>query len=306
MSREVVPAMQEMSDADWKRLARQLRKGDCTPFLGAGACGSSIPLGAELSERLAKEWSYPFSDRHNLTRVAQYGVMRERDPTSVKEMIGEHIGGGVTPDFDDPLEPHGMLADFPLPVYLTTNYDDFIARSLRRVNKSPTVVTCPWNDLTVAPNAPQRLIRNPTVQRPLVYHLHGNLQDHRSMAVTEDDYLEFLTNLMIDRALARQRMLPPPVLAAMTLHPLLFIGYSLQDWTFRVLFKGLLRAVPGINQRRSVSVQLAPDANGHDVDQEKVQQILATYYSQQWNISIFWGTAAEFCAELTRWMRQNP
>src|SRR5262245_4033410 len=38
-----------LSDADWNRLVDLLRHGACTPFLGAGACGTSLPTGAQLS-----------------------------------------------------------------------------------------------------------------------------------------------------------------------------------------------------------------------------------------------------------------
>jgi hypothetical protein len=47
-----------------------------------------------------------------------------------------------------------------------------------------------------------------------------------------------------------------------------------------------------------VSVQLHPDVDGRDPDaQERAREYL-TRSLENWQISIFWGTAEEFCAEL--------
>ena len=35
-----------------------------------------------------------------------------------------------SPDFRAPSEPHAVLADLPLPIYMTTNYDDFMVKAL--------------------------------------------------------------------------------------------------------------------------------------------------------------------------------
>jgi hypothetical protein len=296
-----------MGEAEWDRLLYQLNNGDCTPFLGAGACVGSLPTGRELSRTLARRWGYPYDNDYDLPRVAQFAAMMFGDAVHVKTLICDELGVTAPPDFQDPLEPHGVLANFPLPVYLTTNYDDFILRSLKAVGKRPNVALCPWNnDVPYADDLfSSEAGWNPQPDTPLIYHLHGSLQDPPSIVLAEDDYLEFLTNLAVDGVAGNKRMLPTSILAALTRRPLLFVGYSLQDWTFRVLFHGLLKAVPAINRRRHVSVQLAPSLSGTGVDVEEVQRQLARYY-EDWRISIFWGTAEEFCGELRRrmgWVR---
>ncbi|WP_229803459.1 SIR2 family NAD-dependent protein deacylase [Planobispora rosea] len=292
-----------MDDAGWERLINQLTAGDCTPFLGAGACAGTLPTGRALSRRMAEKWGYPYDDGRELPRVAQFGAMKYGEAVYIKEQICSELGTVGPPDFRDPLEPHGLLASFRLPVYLTTNYDDFIVRSLKAVGKRPNVALCPWND---GMEYDGKLFGseagwNPQPETPLVYHLHGSLQDPRSLVLTEDDYLEFLTSLALEGGAADPRMLPPTILAALTKRPLLFIGYSLQDWTFRVLFGALIRAVPGINRRRHVSVQLPPSVGLSRADAREMQRQIARYY-EEWRISIFWGTAREFCAELRRRM----
>ena len=290
-----------MEEADWDRLVAQLSRGDCTPFLGAGACDGTLPAAAEMSSRWAGMYNYPFPDHHDLPRVMQYISIADGDPIFVKEKICEDFASRGNPSFADSTEPHALLANFPVRVFITTNYDDFLTKALRIVGKSPKTVICPWYlpasaDFTKffsrVPAAP------PSPQEPLVFHLHGNLTNPKSLVLTEGDYLEFLANIAVSRTGDGTSLVPSIVLSAMTDYPLLFIGYSLQDWTFRVLFHGLLRAQSEVLRRRSVSVQLLPPVNTTIMEAERRAREYMTRYLEGWSISIFWGTAADFCSQL--------
>jgi len=179
--RERTSTVLEMREPDWQRLIHQLRNGDCTPFIGAGACHNCLPTGGELSREMAERWGYPYSDVENLSKVTQFGAMRYGDALYVKEMICKRLSGIGPPDSTGGLEPHSMLARFPLPVYLTTNYDDFMVQSLRTAGKRPNTALCPWNtDIDYAANLFDRKSGwDPQPESPLVYHLHGSLQDRR-------------------------------------------------------------------------------------------------------------------------------
>ncbi|GAA3801033.1 hypothetical protein GCM10022226_20870 [Sphaerisporangium flaviroseum] len=301
-----MPEIQEVDDDDWQRLTYQLRNGDCTPFLGAGACGTSLPTGRQLSLELAGEWDYPFADAHDLTKVTQFGTVKFGDAVYVKQLVCDRLSDAEPPDFSDPLEPHGLLAGLPLPVYLTTNYDDFIVQALTSADKKPNSAVCAWNDdIGYAHDLLDREAGwNPLPDTPLVYHLHGSLEDPRSIVITEDDYIEFMSGLILDRRNDDQRMIPPVILAALTRRALLFVGYSLQDWTFRALFTRLARTVPGINRRRHVSVQLTPASANPKNDVRKIRDLMTRHY-EGWKISVFWGTAEDFCGELRRRMESS-
>ncbi|MFC4061669.1 SIR2 family protein [Planomonospora corallina] len=290
-----------MDDADWERLINQLRRGDCTPFLGAGAC-RPLPKGAELSLRYAHRYGYPFADVHNLARVMQYAEAVVRDPVDLKDGVCRLLRTYPPPAPDDPTDPHALLASFPLRVFLTTNYDDFLARALRAAGKDVVTDFSRWWDTD--PTAP--VLPEPTTGRPLVYHLHGTWAHPRSMVLTEGDYLSYLVNIVESSAIDWRHPLPSPVLDAMANRPLLFIGYSLQDWTFRVLFHGLARSTPRSNRRRHVSVQLMPEVNDSASDAVDKAKRYLVHYLNGWNISIFLGSAAEFCAELRRRMNAMP
>lgn len=285
-----------MEDSDWSRLVKQLKDGRCTPFLGAGACHPTLLTGGELSEKLAVEYDYPFIDRTDLSRVAQYAATVD-DRVTVKERVAEMIDEAGYPDFTSDDEPHALLAKLPLPVYLTTNYDDFMVSALEEAGgKLPRCAICRWWE--VAPPDAQRAAdhdHDPSADNPIVYHLHGSCTDVSSLVLTEDDYLDFLINLTVDHGNDGRILIPTSILDSL-MEPLLFIGYSLQDWTFRVLFHGLLRTVAGSRHRRHVSVQLRPPLNSGN-HRARAERYLNTYF-RDWKVSVYWGTAHEFCTKL--------
>jgi hypothetical protein len=206
---------------------------------------------------------------------------------------------GEPPDFSDPLEPHAALADLPISIFITTNYDDFLVRALERVGKEPQVAICPWNSGIRADNGPFAFSAgwNPRPEKPLVYHLHGVLADPTSIVVTEEDYLQFGVNLI-----AHRTRLPPSIQSALTMNSLLFLGYSLRDSTFRVLYRQLVGAIPEINRRTHLSVQLRP---GDDDVSPELEELTIKYLSQfyhQWRVEIYWGRLNDFMQELRRQM----
>jgi len=289
-------------DREWQRLARQIRSGDCTPFLGAGACSPTLPTGSELSLTWANDYQYPFEDGSNLPEVMQYACVVEGDPVTVKQRVADELSALGEPDFSDPAETHALLARHPISVYLTTNFDDYMSRALRLQGKQPVTTVFPWyrgstsNPATILPRSYQ-----PQSHEPLVYHLHGNFQDPASLVLAERDYVEFLINLVMDRGMDDQHVVPIQVLSALTRQPLLFIGYSLRDWSFRTLFHGLVRAVADVQRRRHVSVQIAPPTEGDEDTRRRAEEYLTEYF-RQLNISVFWGTARDFCTNLDNWL----
>ena len=284
-------------DRDWARVIALLRNGDCTPVIGAGVNGSFSP--ALLGPSWAENYGYPFGNDGSLPEVMQYASVIERDPVTVKQRVCRQLIDQGEPDFSDPAEPHTVLARFPIRTYLTTNYDGHMTRALQLQGKDPTTAICPWYEgaghdrHTRLPPGLQ-----PQIYEPLVYHLHGSFQAPESLVLAEQDYVNFLSNLAMDRGMDSHRMTPVQVTAALSQHPLLFIGYSLRDWSFRMLFEGLVRSVVDVHRRRHIGVQLAPIPNTRDRDARRRAEYYLAEYLQGLNISVYWGSAREFCAEL--------
>ncbi|MDA8136823.1 MAG: SIR2 family protein [Desulfobacteraceae bacterium] len=288
-----------LEDKHWDILLKRIAQGKCTPFLGAGACAGTLPLGSEVAHGWSIKYSYPLCDSYDLARVAQFLAVDRGDPMFPKDEIADLIKSYKPPEFKSNDELHGNLADLPLPVYLTTNYDNFMAEALRSRQRNPVQEMCRWNKyIREIPSAFDGTpFYDPSPANPVVFHLHGKADVPESMVLTEDDYLDFLVN--ISRS---QELLPPRIQQALTGASLLFIGYRLSDWTFRVLFRGLVGSLEKSLRRISVAVQLPPEES--DKEQKKSQFFLEKYF-QNTDVRIHWATARDFIKELMERWRQN-
>lgn len=302
-----------LPDEDWAVLLQKIKAGRCLPFLGAGACYGALPLGGAIAEYWADAHGYPMEDRHDLIRVAQYLAVRfdrEYPKNEILELFRQirdrdfpdgrapKFAEGLTaPNFKARDEPHGVLARLPLPVYMTTNYDDFMMQALRKREKQPRREMCRWNALvadepSVFEEEPDY---KPNAANPVVFHLHGHTRPE-SLVLTEDDYLDFLSSMISDA-----NLLPPPVRAALARSSLLFVGYRLADWNFRVLLQRL-RPSQGST---SVAVLTPPPGNSEEL-REKAKTYLGKYFGAM-RMSVYWGTAREFSRDLLgRWEAAYP
>lgn len=255
--------IEDLTDPKWRALAESIHDKQCTPFLGAGACVPALPSGAELARDLAALEGYPLADREDLTRVAQFMVLKYGDAVIAKREILKRLAK-PPPTYFSGDEPHHVLASLNLPVYLTTNYDDFMVRALGDNNRKPRRDYCRWT-ANLANKSGYIWERNkefhPSVDEPLVYHLHGSDDVPRSIVITEDDYLDFLYNMVNTSAFAKTvnrpwEMFPPPVMDSISDHTLIFLGYRLSDWDFRIIFRWLVLTLGAAQKRVKVAVQL--------------------------------------------------
>jgi hypothetical protein len=239
-----------------------------------------------------------------LARVAQFLAVTTGDGMFPKEDIVERLKDTPPPDFTKPDEPHDILADLPLPIYITTNYDDFMAQALKSRNKNPRQELCQWNDdvkklLKGKPSVFNKSSDLPDIdaKNPVVFHLHGHLDIAESLVLTEDDYLDFLVSIS-----RNDELIPPRIQESMTGTTLLFLGYKLADWDFRVLFRSMVNYLKKSTSRSHVSVQLITvgDVNSPE-EVEKAQKYLDRYFDRH-EIHMYWGSCCDFAAELkTRW-----
>lgn len=80
---------------------------------------------------------------------------------------------------------------------------------------------------------------------------HGQPDPERRPVITEEDYIEFLTYVGSDDI---NRLITSKFQDS----TLLFLGYGLEDWNFRVLFKGLIEKMLPSDQRMSFAIQKNP------------------------------------------------
>jgi hypothetical protein len=333
--------MNGLDKDDWTLLLSHIRDKKCTPIVGSGACigGPPVgvnenqwkkfkyPIGEDLAEELAKEFEYPFEDSGRLGPVAQF-VGVEHGWRIPKDRIADRLKSGSVPDFRFENEPHRVLAELALPVYITSNFDDYLLRALKREEKGVHISLCRWNKHiprdapafnpdpaerdqisyckveedgappTLIYTRPTDAVYKPEPANPLVYYFHGHLAWPASLVVTEDDYFEFLLNL----SKASPSLIMPRVQQVFGDGSLLFLGYKLTDWDFLVLFRLLTDSLKG-GGFKHVAVQLGPSQlAGKAADAiraEKAAKYFREYYGTR-NIKVFWGTCQEFIAELKR------
>jgi len=289
-----------LDEETWTALVENVINGECTPFLGAGISSPYVPTGKDLSKLLAKESEYPLDDKANLARVAQYITSLRKNPAAVKRMVCEIIreaqAAAVEELGGEPPRNHFLLASLDLPILITTNYDDYVERALKAIGGlEPTVDICRWNDRLVD-ELPTYRLTEPSSEAPAVFHMHGHMSRRNSILITEDDYIDFMVSL--GQRDAKDPVIPHFVRRALGNSSLLFVGYSLEDWNFRVLMRHLMKQQKLLphEQYGSLSIQLS-DEDMPPERRARAEKFLEVYLSIS-RIDVHWGHAGPFLEEL--------
>jgi CHAT domain/SIR2-like domain len=317
-------AGEETDFEQWPSLVSSITEGNCTPILGPSLLDEVFGARRETARRWAESYHFPLApqDREDLPQVAQYLTVKH-DPMfplaelrkQIRDKLLSHYRGEPPPELAkaslneiatavgkqqreaNPSEPHRVLASLPLPIYITTNPDNLLADALREAGKDPKVELFRWNDYARWPSSifdDRNQTYQPTVQQPLVYHLFGNLDHDGTLVLTEDNYFDYLIG-----ATTNKKNIPTPVTSALTDHALLFVGFQMDDWDFRVLFRSIVSRQGRMYQQmyyRSVGVQVAPE-EGRFLASDAARKYLDTYFGTD-KISLYWGSAEDFTREL--------
>ncbi|MDT8307302.1 MAG: SIR2 family protein [Anaerolineae bacterium] len=418
--------MASISRTDWRAIVRRIADGKVTPFISDRASSAHLPGQNGLIQAWADDIAYPMVSSFSITRLAQY-LSTVSDDLAAKEeylsfakrylvrAVPEKANGfgrsellrtnlsqlAVALDLlafaKEPTNPLYVLANLPLPIYITTSYYTFLEEALRTAGKAPRTELCYWRDeLRATPtngsgsganpfarvreivadrfdeeelrtlcydldvdydslaavgkggkarelvayldryqrveelvalgqrqrpdidwsmSAPDAAVadygtggvpsvfeldRNyePTAEEPLVYHLHGMESVPASLVLTEDDYLDFLVKVSWDNT-----VIPPRIGEALADSSLLLLGYGLQDWDFRVLFRGLINRKRSSRRLLSVAIQLSLEHEPAEIrSMDEAEEYLEKYFDKA-NFKIYWGQSEEFTGEL--WANWN-
>jgi SIR2-like domain len=291
----------------FRELVRKIDQKRCVPFLGAGAGHPWLHLGSTIAQEWAKMFDYPMENSTNLSQVSQFLAIENEDPNMPKYLLSDDLSKIHPPDFSLPdyhNTLYAVLADLELPIYITTNYDHFIEAALESRGKQPTSDFCRWNEDLIKyanENEINSIIYKvntdykPTRSEPLVYHLHGDMDHPRSMVLTEMDYITFI-NSMIEVGL--KDMMPMMIRKYLATSLLLFIGYSLTDTDFLVLFNSYFKGMWGY---RRLAV-LPPPGEGLGTDSGSKERALKYFERYKRTMAgandMYWGTGQAFAVEL--------
>ncbi len=309
----------------WPALMRSIRRGQCTPIIGPGFYESMFGSPRDIAQRWSEAYHYPMAphERESLPQVAQYLTInqyRQAPYDELEEYLEAEIQEGykdiLPPELkqgrapldrlisavgehrrqQNTLEPYNVLAQLPLPIYITTNPANLMADALTEAGKDPQVVLCPWNEYieqveSIYDREPDYF---PTAERPLVYHLFGQLSEPDSVVLTEDDYFNYLIGVTSNKDL-----IPTAVRRALADTALLFLGFQMDEWNFRVLFRFILSQQGGGRRDRyaHIAAQIEPE-EGRILEPERARRYLEKYFAKGADISLFWGSADDFLNEL--------
>jgi len=296
-----------------------VKRGHCAAVLGPGLAEPVLGSRQALAQKWIERWLLPITepDVASLTTVGQFVQANASRYTAQEELasylITERAQDERYSDADrerfrakpdeliedvgrrareaDLEEAHAVVTDLGLPVYITTSWTGLLTDALKAAGRDPQVCFFDWNNQL----GPQPPVHEPSAEQPLVYHLFGRLDRPETMVLTEDDCFQWLAAW----AAQRQEALPGALYEVLIRRSLMFIGYRLEDWDFRVLFQGL-RNFKGndlFRQRTHVGVQVDPTAPG--VQPEAAQDYLNQYF-QEGGVTIYWGTTKEFLSDLSK------
>jgi hypothetical protein len=317
----------------WEELRNQqflekIRRQDCIPFIGPGACKPWIPEANVIANRWAQKYDYPLQIKpaeqtddwwtwlpDQLPRVAQFLAIKEGDKNVPKVLLCNELGMIKLPDFhlaEFRNTPPAVLADLNLPIYITTNYDHSIEEALKsRGGKKPISDFCRWSeDLVEYANDNEINSKlydrdadyKPTSAEPLVYHLHGDIDHASSMVLTEKDYIDFV--IFLNKEEFSKGALPLAIRREIISKKLLFVGYTLNVFGFSLDFSVIFQTVVTSSEARvkkGISVQiLIPERY---FKEDKVKEYLKQYTDLYTNLDVYWGDPLKFSEELRNTMQ---
>jgi hypothetical protein len=314
-----------LQESAWKTLLDNIRRKNCTPILGPGVTAGLLPQPDEVARELASKSVFPFPNPNDFLRVSQ--VIGTIDDTSLREQVlsilvagfRKRIGlaaDGLDLNLSAAIEKadwkslgprlfeseiHRQLAALNLPLYVTTNIDNFMALALEAKAGKVRRETISWR---TPPSERYDLDSPPTADNPVVLHLFGTDDEIQSMVLTEDDHLDYLANISHDH----DNFLPFSVNDRLASTTLLFLGYRLEDLNLKVILRGLLTHLDlGKWNRLQLAVQLELSSQDEATEKEVIdylQRTIRQYFPVKAPVQIYWGSAQQFMADLTaRWER---
>ena len=323
-------------DDTWRTLDTMLSRRKVTPVLGPGLADRILGSKSAIAHRWVRRWQMPITlhGQSNLAQVAQY-LRVGRSPGLVRAYLEEYLMTDLrerreTAGPGDPLhelpdalfegtdpspvihelgrwlrendegDPYRVVSGLDAPVFVTTSWTDLLQEAMRERRKQPRTFCFPWyrgsgwrdvegNDVATWPA--------PSVDEPWVCHLFGRLDEPTSLVLTEDDYFSWLSSWIAQRPNMPRAL--SALSKALTLQSLLFLGYQLGDWDFRVVFQSI-RSFGGSDLLRDnlhIGVQLRPEVE--TVEPEAAQRYLESYFGND-NVKLFWSDTRTFLDELRK------
>lgn len=182
-----------------------LKEGNAAIFAGAGL---SIPSGVvnwkDLLRRPASRLGLDVEKESDLVSLAQFIYNETKTKTPLTELINDHFSqtGRVNRN-------HEVIAELPIRIFWTTNYDKLIEQSLIQAGKKPDVKKR-VNDLSLVKSK----------RDAIVYKMHGDVEVADEAILIKNDYELYEKN---------NQMFTIALKGDLVSKTFLFIGFSFED-----------------------------------------------------------------------------
>ncbi|HEY3310035.1 MAG TPA: CHAT domain-containing protein [Anaerolineales bacterium] len=308
----------------WNALIAYIKDKACTPILGPGLFEPLLGSLGDIAQGWAETFHYPLSpgDLDSLPRIAQYLTINQSPQFPYQHFVDFGIKAITArfkddlpskllepfaePSLDDfidaigkarrnrhPDDAYKLLVQLPFRIYVTTNWNSLLESALVEAGREPKVAMSPWNEYTEDRIRAFDPLYEPTVKQPLVYYLFGRLAEPKSVVLTEDNYFDYLLGVSRNNDL-----IPAYVRNALRNTSLLFIGFRMEEWNFRVLFRSVIDKKTAIrNEFVHMAAQIEPE-EGRIIDPDGARRYLEEYFTDSASVNLYWGTAEEFVKEL--------
>ena len=335
-------ATNKADEIPWSRLVQQIFEQRFTPVISNRVSCNYLFKDHDVVKEWATKIGYPLTDVSNLARVAQFDrVFYERNDEAAKDGYLNFLKGKLleitlvasTPDrrkdleklrskirfrtfseaaallgyFDFEKEPNNplfVLAQLPLPIFLTTSYHTFLEMALHAAGKQPQSRAFCWCD--ELQHFRSRKFEEyldevkPSIEEPLVYHVLGIDTVPKSLVLSEDDFFDFLDNVALDLRhsdLQKTGRIPVAVRRALPASSLVLLGYNLYDWDFRAAFRGAIKKLERHYIPLSFLIQFRSGLEYGIKDKERVREYLKKYV-RSYEFYTHWGDVESFTQKL--------
>ncbi|WP_024896924.1 SIR2 family NAD-dependent protein deacylase [Brucella rhizosphaerae] len=213
-----------MNAPSWDELLAHLATQCSAIDKGLGFYRQSLKTPMKIGEefaRLYQEWAWDagrnefpatmFGDKVDSQAYLKFKVashLSELTPNTLAELGDDEHKAEI--EALCKIKPHAII---------TTNYDKMI--ELIFPNHEPIVG--------------QHILRGQQLSVGEVYKIHGSIEDHDSIVITETDYGEFAK---------KKKFLSAKLLTFFNEHPLLFVGYSASDPNIKSILSDIDEALP--------------------------------------------------------------
>jgi hypothetical protein len=197
------------------------RRREVVLYIGAGlSSGAGLPGWADLVRPLAKSIGVHWpTNEADLTVVHLLSAIQHYENQRGRNALIQALRDNLDTTGKNPTPTHNLLiGSLPIQVIFTTNYDDLVERTLRRLNR-------PFN---VVVNEPELVLwREDHIQ---VIKLCGELDQPESIIISQRDFNTFFS---------RRPRLTERLRTILESKTGLFLGYSLQDPFFNQVWDNI-------------------------------------------------------------------